>query len=158
MLCSGFGWILEQLPALHGSGGQCVGGFLQLQGGNKDGGAVYSQDAACCCSDCGQGYGCGEDRALCIVTTTTTTTTTTILGLQQCAQEDVTSSIAPWNLFPLCSASRSVRGSCNVLIYSPLISMFIVNCLCTNLASNKSVNIKISFHFTQAMLQLLYQC
>ena len=89
-----------------------------LQGGNKDGGAVYSQDAACCCSDCGQGYGCGEDRALCIVTTTTTTTTTTILGLQQWAQEDVTSSIAPWNLFPLCSASQSVRGSCNGLIYS----------------------------------------
>ena len=89
-----------------------------LQGGNKDGGAVYSQDVACCCSDCGQGYGCGEDRALCIVTITTTTTTTTILVLQQCAQEDVTSSIAPWNLFPLCSASRSVRGSCNVLIYS----------------------------------------
>ena len=25
-----------------------------VAGGNKDGGAVYSQDAACCCSDCGQ--------------------------------------------------------------------------------------------------------
>ena len=70
-----------------------------LQGGNKDGGAVYSQDAACCCSDCGQGYGCGEDRALCIVTTTTTTTTTTILVLQQCAQEDL--------LPGICSGSHS---------------------------------------------------
>ena len=74
---------------------------------------------------------CGEDRALCIVTTTTTTTTTTILGLQQWAQEDVTSSIAPWNLFPLCSASQSVRGSCNGLIYShrfSIINNFNVYC------------------------------
>ena len=115
-------WSSYRSPTDPERGGQLFGlsevVYNWLQGGNKDGGAVYSQDAACCCSDCGQGYGCGEDRALCIVTTTTTTTTTTILGLQQCAQEDVTSSIAPWNLFPLCSASRSVRGSCNVLIYS----------------------------------------
>ena len=43
--------------------------------GNKEGEAVYSQGPAC--SDCGPGYGCGEDGALCVLTTTATTTTTT---------------------------------------------------------------------------------
>ena len=38
-----------------------------------------------------------------------------------------------------------------------IISMSLFKCVCTNLTSNKSVTIKISFQFTQAMLQLLYQ-
>ena len=117
MLCSGFSWILEQLPAplrirrtafrrLSTTGCRVV---------RRMAGPSTARTPPAAAPTAAR---CGEDRALCIVTTTTTTTTTTILGLQQCAQEDVTSSIAPWNLFPLCSASRSVRGSCNVLIYS----------------------------------------
>ena len=39
-----------------------------MAAGNKEGEAVYSQGAAC--SDCGPGYGCAEDGALCFLTTT----------------------------------------------------------------------------------------
>ena len=35
--------------------------------GNKEGEAVYSKATAC--SECGPGYRCGEDGALCVVTT-----------------------------------------------------------------------------------------
>ena len=63
-------WSSYRSPTDPERGGQLFGlsevVYNWLQGGNKDGGAVYSQDAACCCSDCGQGYGFGEDRALCI--------------------------------------------------------------------------------------------
>ena len=51
-------WSSYRSPTDPERGGQLFGlsevVYNWLQGGNKDGGAVYSQDAACCCSDCGQ--------------------------------------------------------------------------------------------------------
>ena len=51
-------WSNYRSPTDPERGGQLFGlsevVYNWLQGGNKDGGAVYSQDAACCCSDCGQ--------------------------------------------------------------------------------------------------------
>ena len=35
-------------------------------GSNKDGGAVHSYNAACCCSDCGLGHWFREDTAQCV--------------------------------------------------------------------------------------------
>ena len=132
----------------------------------------------------GLGHWFGEDTAQCVVTTntttSTTTTTTTILVLQLCTQEDVASFIASLNVFPhaaeneyklckpyegdprcqkeqLCLDLSIHFGGCTDS--KPLINstMSLFKCLCTNLTSNKSVTMKISFHFTQAMLQLLYQ-
>ena len=51
---------------------------------------------------------------------------------------------------------RGFRGSCNVLIYSLTISIFIVNCLCTNLARNKSSWYISRFHFTSHKIQLCF--
>ena len=96
-----------------------------------------------------------------------------------CAKEDVASFIASLNVFPHAAENvyklcKPYEGDprcqkeqlcfdlsihfCGCTDSKPLtISMSLFKCLCTNLTSNKSVTIKISFHFTQAMLQLLYQ-
>lgn len=74
MLCPGCGWSHYRSPTdPDASVSEVVCNWVAA--GNKEGEAVYSQGAAC--SDCGPGYGCAEDGALCVLTTTATTTTTT---------------------------------------------------------------------------------
>merc|ERR1711884_910927 len=64
-VCQGQLGDVQQVVRVGGEAGDTERGGGQLfglsevvynwvAGGNKDGGAVYSQDAACCCSDCGQ--------------------------------------------------------------------------------------------------------
>ena len=158
MLCSGFGWILEQLPAPHDpedSVSEVV--YNWLQGGNKDGGAVYSQDAACCCSDCCQvrrGQG----------------------AVHRNYHYHHKNNYHPWaaavcpggrnklhcSLESVQHASRSVRGSCNVLIYShrfSTINNFSAYCQLSMylVLIWRVINQLISrFHFTLHKIQLYF--
>ena len=67
MLCSGCGWSHYRSPTdPDASVSEVVCNWVAA--GNKEGEAVYSQGPAC--SDCGPGYGCAEDGALCVLTTT----------------------------------------------------------------------------------------
>ena len=69
LLCPGCGWSHYRSPTdPDASVSEVVCNWVAA--GNKEGEAVYSQGAAC--SDCGPGYGCGEDGALCVLTTTAT--------------------------------------------------------------------------------------
>jgi len=151
-------------------------------GSNKDGGAVHSYNAACCCSDCGLGHWFREDTAQCV--RNYQYHHNYYYNHHPCAAAVCPGGRGKFHRFlkcvPPCRGERKYKlckpyegdprcqkeqlcfdlsiHFCGCTDSKPLIiSMSLFKCLCTNLTSNKSVTIKISFHFTQAMLQLLYQ-